>query len=89
MIITDYITNRGGTGMMGLWIVVGIVFFLLIALIAVFVMKYRTAGPDEALIVTGSYLGRKNVHTDEAGNKIKLFVAVGHLYYQFSNKQNR
>ena len=54
MIITDYITNRGGTGMMGLWIVVGIVFFLLIALIAVFVMKYRTAGPDEALIVTGS-----------------------------------
>ena len=41
--------------MLGLWIVLGVVAFLLIALIGVFVTKYRTAGPDEALIVTGSY----------------------------------
>ncbi len=33
--------------------IIGVVFFLLIALIAVFITKYRTAGPDEALIVTG------------------------------------
>lgn len=59
------------------WIVVGIVIFLLVALIAIFTSKYRTAGPDEALIVTGSYLGGKNVHTDESGNKIKIIRGGG------------
>ncbi|TDL80296.1 flotillin family protein [Peribacillus frigoritolerans] len=58
-------------------IVLCIVFFILIALIAVFVTKYRTAGPDEALIVTGSYLGAKNVHTDENSNKIKIVRGGG------------
>ncbi|MCJ7840816.1 flotillin family protein [Lederbergia sp. NSJ-179] len=62
---------------MGIWIVIAIVIFILIALIGVFVSKYRTAGPDEALIVTGSYLGGKNVHTDEAGNKIKIIRGGG------------
>ncbi|MEI5908623.1 flotillin family protein [Bacillus spongiae] len=59
------------------FIVVGIVVFLLIALIAVFVSKYRTAGPDEALIVTGSYLGKKNVHIDESGNRLKIIRGGG------------
>ena len=63
--------------MIGIWVVLGIVFCFLIALIAVFVTKYRTAGPDEALIVTGSYLGGKNVHVDEAGNKIKIIRGGG------------
>ncbi|AUO11816.1 flotillin family protein [Priestia megaterium] len=58
-------------------VVVGIVVFLLIALIAVFITKYRTAGPDEALIVTGSYLGSKNVHVDESGNRIKIVRGGG------------
>lgn len=60
-----------------IWIVVAIVAVLFIALIAVFVTKYRTAGPDEALIVTGSYLGSKNVHIDESGNKIKIVRGGG------------
>ena len=60
-----------------IWIVIAIVAFLLIALIAVFVTKYRTAGPDEALIITGSYLGNKNVHSDESGNKIKIVRGGG------------
>ncbi|MDQ0228025.1 flotillin family protein [Metabacillus niabensis] len=57
--------------------VIGVVVFLLIALIAIFITKYRTAGPDEALIVTGSYLGSKNVHVDESGNKIKIIRGGG------------
>ncbi|MBS4209212.1 flotillin family protein [Bacillus sp. FJAT-50079] len=61
----------------GILIVIGLVVFILIALFAVFVTKYRTAGPDEALIVTGSYLGGKNVHTDDAGNKIKIIRGGG------------
>lgn len=59
------------------WIIIGIVVLILIALIGVFITKYRTAGPDEALIVTGSYLGNKNVHVDESGNKIKIIRGGG------------
>jgi len=58
-------------------IVIGVVVFLLIALIALFILRYRTVGPDEALIVTGSYLGSKNVHVDESGNKIKIVRGGG------------
>lgn len=69
-------------------IVIGIVFFLLIALIAVFITKYRTAGPDEALIVTGSYLGNKNVHIDEGGNRLKIVQAGELLCSWYSSRQN-
>ncbi|OZU90555.1 flotillin [Virgibacillus indicus] len=61
----------------GIWIIIAIAVFLVLALIGVFVSKYRTAGPDEALIVTGSYLGGKNVHTDESGNKVKIIRGGG------------
>ncbi|WP_425412133.1 flotillin family protein [Neobacillus massiliamazoniensis] len=60
-----------------IWVVIGIVILILIALIGVFVTKYRTAGPDEALIVTGSFLGNRNVHVDESGNKIKIIRGGG------------
>ena len=63
--------------MLGVIIAIGVVVFLLIAIVAVYVAKYRTAGPDEALIVTGSYLGSKNVHTDDVGNKIKIIRGGG------------
>ncbi|MEK5063214.1 flotillin family protein [Cytobacillus sp. FSL R5-0596] len=63
--------------MLMVWIVIGISVFMLIALLGVFITKYRTAGPDEALIVTGSYLGSKNVHVDESGNKIKIIRGGG------------
>ncbi|WP_223702113.1 flotillin family protein [Sutcliffiella deserti] len=58
-------------------IIIGVVVILLFALIVVFVARYKTAGPDEALIITGSYLGGKNVHVDESGNKIKIVRGGG------------
>lgn len=58
-------------------IVIGVVVFIFIAIIAVYIAKYKTVGPDEALIVTGSVLGSKNVHTDESGNKIKIIRGGG------------
>ncbi|WP_284139327.1 MULTISPECIES: flotillin family protein [unclassified Virgibacillus] len=61
----------------GIWIVIGIAIVFLLALIGLFISKYRTAGPDEALIVTGSYLGGKNVHLDDSGNKIKIIRGGG------------
>ncbi|MEH7886431.1 flotillin family protein [Bacillus sp. JJ1609] len=60
-----------------IFIVIGFVVFLIIALIAVFITKYKTAGPDEALIVTGSFLGSRNVHMDESNNKIKIIRGGG------------
>jgi flotillin len=60
-----------------LLVVIGVVVLLLLGLIAIFVTRYRTVGPDEALIVTGSYLGSKNVHVDESGNKIKIVRGGG------------
>ncbi len=62
---------------LGFLIVIGIVAFILIALIGVFITKYKTAGPDEALIVTGSFLGNGSVHVDESGNKIKIIRGGG------------
>ncbi|TWT02551.1 flotillin family protein [Planomicrobium sp. CPCC 101079] len=61
---------------MGL-IAVGIAAFVLLAIIGVYITKYKTVGPDEALIVTGSYLGSKNVHTDDSGNRIKIIRGGG------------
>ncbi|TQR07975.1 flotillin family protein [Psychrobacillus soli] len=66
---------------MGLLIVIGIVVFVLIVVLAVYITKYRTVGPDEALIVTGSYLGSKNVHTDDSGNRIKIIRGGGTFVY--------
>ncbi|RAZ75658.1 flotillin family protein [Planococcus halotolerans] len=62
---------------MEVWIVIGVVAAILLALIGVYVTKYKTVGPDEALIVTGSYLGSKNVHTDDSGNRIKIIRGGG------------
>ncbi len=62
---------------LGVLIAIGVVVFLIIALVAVYITKYKTAGPDEALIVTGSYLGSKNVHTDDSGNRIKIIRGGG------------
>ena len=63
--------------MMEIWIAIGVVAFVLLAVILVYISKYKTVGPDEALIVTGSYLGTKNVHTDESGNRIKIIRGGG------------
>ncbi|MFT8321195.1 MAG: flotillin family protein [Bacillus sp. (in: firmicutes)] len=63
--------------MLDIWIIVGVVVILLISLISIFIAKYKTVGPDEGLIVTGSYLGSKNVHVDEAGNRIKIIRGGG------------
>lgn len=61
----------------GTLVVIGIVAFVLLAIIGVYVTKYKTVGPDEALIVTGSYLGSKTVHTDSSGNRIKIIRGGG------------
>ncbi|TCP53359.1 flotillin [Tumebacillus sp. BK434] len=54
-------------------IIVGVLLILGLA----FWARYKTVGPDEAMIVTGSFLGNKNVLTDESGRKIKIVRGGG------------
>ncbi|MGZ9585431.1 SPFH domain-containing protein [Paenibacillus marinisediminis] len=54
-------------------IVVGVIVVLGLA----FWARYKTVSPDEAMIVTGTYLGSKNVSTDESGRKMKIIRGGG------------
>lgn len=54
-------------------IVVGVIIVLGLA----FWARYKTVSPDEAMIVTGSFLGSKNVMTDDSGRKIKIVRGGG------------
>ncbi|TVX87044.1 flotillin family protein [Paenibacillus agilis] len=54
-------------------IVVGVLVVIALA----FWARYKTVGPDEAMIVTGSYLGTKNVSKDETGRSMKIVRGGG------------
>jgi flotillin len=73
----------------GALIPIGIVVLILLMLLIVFVSKYQTAKPDEALIISGSYLGKKNVHADESNNKIKIVRGGGAFVLPVFQRSNR
>jgi flotillin len=54
-------------------IVVGV--FVVLAL--AFWARYKTVSPDEAMIVTGSFLGSRNLSQDETGRHIKIIRGGG------------
>jgi flotillin len=54
-------------------IVVGVIVVLGLA----FWARYKTVSPDEAMIVTGSFLGSSNVMTDDSGRRIKIVRGGG------------
>src|SRR3569833_1108272 len=54
-------------------LVVGILVLLAIA----FWARYKTVGPEQAMIVTGSFLGAKNGQTDDSGRRIKIVRGGG------------
>ncbi|MEG0551819.1 MAG: flotillin family protein, partial [Vagococcus sp.] len=62
---------------------------ILLMLLVVFVSKYQTAKPDEALIISGSYLGTKNVHKDDNGNKLKIVRGGGAFVLPVFQRSNR
>lgn len=74
---------------MGILLPIIIAVLLLLMLLIVFVSKYQTAKPDEALIISGSYLGSKNVHVDEGGNKIKIVRGGGAFVLPVFQRSNR
>lgn len=59
-------------------IIGGVALAIVVIGILVFVAKYHTVGPEEALIVTGSWLGNgANVVTSEDGKKVKIIRGGG------------
>ncbi|EOH89568.1 flotillin family protein [Enterococcus villorum] len=73
----------------GVFIAIALVGLIILMLLIVFVAKYQTAKPDEALIISGSYLGSKNVHTDESNNKIKIVRGGGAFVLPVFQRSNR
>lgn len=69
--------NFLGDGEMGLFVVLGIGIVALLIIVFTFVTRYQTASPDEAMIVSGSLLGSRNVHVDAQGNKVKIVRGGG------------
>lgn len=58
-------------------VIPSVVVGVLIVLGLAFWARYKTVSPDEAMIVTGSFLGSRNVSTDESGRRIKIVRGGG------------
>ncbi|EFM11177.1 band 7 protein [Paenibacillus curdlanolyticus YK9] len=54
-------------------VVVGVLIVLGLA----FWARYKTVSPDEAMLVTGSFLGGRNTLVDESGRKVKIIRGGG------------
>ncbi|WP_407271709.1 flotillin family protein [Radiobacillus sp. PE A8.2] len=62
---------------MDLLIIIGVIVGVLLAFTIVFAARYKTVGADDAMIVTGSFLGSKNVHRSDDGGGIKIVRGGG------------
>ncbi|SDC53095.1 flotillin [Paenibacillus sp. UNCCL117] len=58
-------------------VVPGIIVGVIIVLGLAFWARYKTVSPDEAMIVTGSFLGKRNVLEDDTGRRIKIVRGGG------------
>ena len=61
----------------------------LVVLAMAFWSRYKTVSPDEAMIVTGSFLGNRNVLTDDSGRSIKIVRGGGAFILPVFQKQQR
>lgn len=62
---------------MSVFIIIAVVVIVLVVLGLAFWARYKTVGPDEAMLVTGSFLAGADVLTDETGRKIKIVRGGG------------
>jgi len=63
-----------------------IVVVVLIVLGITFWARYKTVSTDEAMVVTGSFLGSKNISDDGAGRKIKIVRGGGAFIWPIFQK---
>ncbi|SDO38006.1 flotillin family protein [Alkalicoccus daliensis] len=61
-----------------IFIVAIVIAAVFLVLLGVYFTRYQTSGPNEALIVTGSYLGKgRNISEDSDGKKMKIIRGGG------------
>lgn len=63
--------------MSDVYVIPAIVIGVIIVLGLAFWARYKTVSPDEAMLVTGSFLGTRNASTDESGRKVKIIRGGG------------
>ncbi len=74
---------------MDILIVVGVIVAVILAFAILFAARYKTVGADDAMIVTGSFLGSKNVHKVDDGSGIKIVRGGGAFILPiFQQKEN-
>ncbi|WP_163538759.1 flotillin family protein [Gracilibacillus sp. YIM 98692] len=70
-------------------IVIGVIVAVIVAFGILFAARYKTVGADDAMIVTGSFLGSKNVHKTDDGSGIKIVRGGGAFILPiFQQKEN-
>jgi len=68
---------------------VPVIIVVVIVLLAIaFWARYKTVGSDEAMVVTGSLLGRKHTVVDENGRKLKIVRGGGAFIIPIFQKAN-
>lgn len=60
-----------------IYVIPGIVVGVFVLLGLAFWARYKTVSPDEAMLVTGSFLGSRNASIDESGRKVKIIRGGG------------
>nr|WP_311283470.1 flotillin family protein [Paenibacillus macerans] len=63
-----------------------VVIAVIIVLGLAFWARYKTVSPDEAMIVTGSFLGNRNISDDQSGRKIKIVRGGGAFIWPIFQK---
>ncbi|GIP34046.1 flotillin family protein [Paenibacillus sp. J2TS4] len=58
-------------------VIPGIIIAVIVILGLAFWARYKTVGPDQAMVVTGSFLGSKNIQVDDSGRKLKIVRGGG------------
>lgn len=64
----------------------GIIIAVILILGIAFWARYKTVSPDEAMLVTGSFLGNRNVSDDDSGRKIKIVRGGGAFIWPIFQK---
>lgn len=74
---------------MDILVVIGVIVAVILAFAILFAVRYKTVGADDAMIITGSFLGSKNVHQAEDGSGIKIVRGGGAFVLPiFQQKEN-
>lgn len=63
-----------------------VVIAVILVLGLAFWARYKTVSPDEAMIVTGSFLGNRNISDDQSGRKIKIVRGGGAFIWPIFQK---